>query len=173
MRGDAKLGFKFKNWLKINVRLPVLGKNSPVRCIKFDAFWKLQYQATKMGGSFQSGKKFGVWLRARCFYWPAVPYCQSSSNAGQFWDEGCFEWHRRGDRAFHNLHISSSWIDLTHDHKARANETEFWLRARRFYSLSGSWSDYWAILGTNRALNGISGAIESSIVCMSILHGSN
>ena len=73
VRGDAKLGFKFKIWPKINVRFPVYPKSSPVRCLKSSAVRKFNSVSVKVGVSIGSGKKTEACFCARCFCWPAAP----------------------------------------------------------------------------------------------------
>ena len=55
VRGDAKLGFKFKISLKVNVRLLIYPESSPGVYIKIGANNKLVFETMKMGVSFSFG----------------------------------------------------------------------------------------------------------------------
>ena len=71
VRGDAKLGFKFKISLKINVRLPFDLKTSRERFMETGAKPKSTIRGVKLGVSLRSWKWSRAWLRARRFYSPA------------------------------------------------------------------------------------------------------
>ena len=51
VRGDAKMGFKFKISLKVNVRLPVYPETPPERFMKTSADKKNYKKAVKVGSS--------------------------------------------------------------------------------------------------------------------------
>ena len=60
MRGDAKLGFKFKISVKINVRLLFYLETLHAKVIKAGAKPKFNKMTTEVGVSLGSAKRIGV-----------------------------------------------------------------------------------------------------------------